>query len=346
MPIYPKERFLNLISKGVSERIFCFIGDAFLCEEAAHQVIKQITTDKNVPKEVFSDNEINSSFFEKNTHQGGSLFGTSKVYWIKDASPEKLNRKALADFPHYLILTFSQNPKIPAFLKEISFFVDFTLKPNEKQAWALKMVQTLFQKANKKVTQPVQNLLLELTGYNLAVLKNSIHLLLNYVGEKEIIEEQDVVEIIPPSNGEGIFGIAEKLVTISLEKVLFYVRNLNDQGIHPLLILSILAKEIRCLIEVKEILNKIKLRQLPSYNQFIKGTYSLFKKETSTYLLTLHPYVIYLLCQRAQGYDLDFLKILHKHLLFTERAIKSAPKQAAIYHLERLILFWHQGIKK
>jgi DNA polymerase-3 subunit delta len=199
-------------------------------------------------------------------------------------------------------------------------------------------MQSFLQRAKKRITPAAQRLLVDYIGFNLGILKNSLQMLLNYLGEREIIEEQDVIELIVPTKEEGVFALAEKLTNAPAEDVLFFLNHLLEQGVHPLVILSVLAKEVRCLMEIKEIIQQKNLI-FTSYNQFIKTAYPLIKKENLVHLKGLPPYVIFLFCQRAQKYSLKVLKAIHQQLLLTEVAMKSTSKNV-FYHLEMLALFW------
>ena len=341
MPIYPKERITAIIKKipaEIRDRLFCFVGDTYLCEEIARQVIKRITSTKKVSIETMPAEEITTERLAESLYQTG-LFNKEKLIWIKDVSKlDFLDQKSIKKIPHYLLLTLPEGTKVPSFLKDKTVFIDFTLKPNEKETWMIHFMQSFLQRAKKRITPAAQRLLVDYIGFNLGILKNSLQMLLNYLGEREIIEEQDVIELIVPTKEEGVFALAEKLTNAPAEDVLFFLKQLLEQGIHPLVILSVLAKEVRCLMEIKEIIQQKKLL-FASYNQFIKTAYPLIKKENLVHLKGLPSYVIFLFGQRAQKYSLKTLKAIHQQLLLTEIAIKSTPKNAC-YHLEMLMLFW------
>ncbi len=341
MPVYPKERITAIVKKipeEIKDRLFCFMGDIYLCEEIARQVIKRITSTKKVSAETIPAEEITAERLAEGLYQTG-LFHKEKLIWIKNASKlDFLDSKKIKKIPHYLILTLSEGTKVPSFLKDEALFIDLTLRPHEKETWTVHFMQSFLQRVNKRISPAAQKLLVRYIGFNLGILKNSLQMLLNYIGEREVIEEQDVTELIIPTKEEGIFVLAEKLTNAPVEDVLFLLKQLLEQGVHPLAILSVLAKEVRCLMEIKEIIQQ-KTLSLTSYNQFIKTAYPLIKKENLVYLKGLPPYVIFLFCQRAQKYSLAVLKAIHQQLLLAEIAMKSTSKNA-FYHLEMLVLFW------
>ncbi|CAD7780946.1 hypothetical protein DMNBHIDG_02479 [Candidatus Methanoperedenaceae archaeon GB37] len=137
MPAYPKERFytlVNQIPEKIKEKIFCFSGEPYLCEEAAKQIINKIKKKNGIVEYILGDEIDQASFREKLL--SASLFAEEKAIWIKDLTEFSfLDPKIINHLQHYLIITTLEAKVIPDFLKNRAIFVDFSIKPKEQQKW-------------------------------------------------------------------------------------------------------------------------------------------------------------------------------------------------------------------
>lgn len=341
VPVYPKERFsflLSKIPKGIKEKIFYFYGDSFLCEAAAKEVIARLKKEKTITYECLHEEDIDETILiEKLLNI--SLFSSEKVIWLKNFfSFSYLNTEILKKTSCYIIIT-SKEDVSPDFLKKLAIVVDFTVKASkdEQEIWQKQVMFSILEKANKKITSDAQKLLLNRIGFNLFALKNYLEILINYVGEKEFIDETDVKLLVTPIKEEAAFEIGEKLVQGDIETALNFFKNLLEQGFHPLAILAMLTKELKSLIEAKILQKEEKIKFSPSftYQDFLKITYP----EIKQILIGFHPYALYHLLKRASRYTFKELCSIQKMLLKTETIFKNNLK-AAPYHLEQLIIFW------
>ena len=343
MPTYPKERFytlVNQIPEKIKEKIFYFSGEPYLCEEAAKQIINKIKKKNGIVEYILGDEIDQASFREKLL--SASLFAEEKVIWIKDLTEFSfLDPKIINHLQHYLIITTLEAKVIPDFLKNRAIFVDFSIKLKEQQKWQEQLIQTLLKKAKKRITPTAKTYLLDYTGFNLFAIKNYLEMLINYIGEKEVINERHIINMVTPIKEEAAFAIGEKLVQNKTEVALRFLKNLVEQGFHPLAILSLLIKEWRFLLEAKILLEegKINFNESYSYQQFLKTIYPEVKRKKITILINLHPYVLYIILKRANRYSLRGLYRLHEKLLLTDSFIKTST-QNSLYYLEMLILFW------
>jgi len=332
---------LKQIPEGVKERVFYFSGNAYLCEEAAREIITKLRQKKDIKLETIDGDILNRDLFLEKL-SAGSLFGEEKLIWIKNLTDLSLiEPEVLKHQPHYLIITASESKNLPKFLQTLAVVVDFSVKAGEQEMWQEQLMTTILKKANKKITPGAKRCLLDYIGFNLFALKGYLELLVNYVGKQEIIDEKTVKMLVTPIREEALFELTERLVEASPARVLGFLDNLLAQGIHPLVILSILAREIRCLLEVKglEQEGKVNFAVSYSYQEFLKITYPGLKKEKLIYLGALHPYPLYFIFKRACCYNIETLRQLQQRLMHTETMIKRTQRNT-IYQLEMLILFW------
>jgi DNA polymerase-3 subunit delta len=348
VPVYPKERFsflIDQIPENVEEKIFCLFGDVYLCEEAAKKIITKVKEKSNAALERIYGDEVDENSLKERFFS--FLFGEQRLIWVKDLTDFScLNPEMVDRLPYYLIITTNLAKAIPKWLKEKTIFFDFSIKPAgvaEQRIWQERLIDTLLGETHKTITTTAKSHLLDCVGFNLFALKNNLELLINYIGEKDVIDNEAIDMVIIPIKEEMGFALGERLGQQRIEAALNLLKNLLEQGFHPLVILGFLTKEWRCLFEAKLLMKGVKINfsETCTYNQFLKMTYPNLRKENLTILAGLHPYVVYSLLRRAFNYSLMDLFTLQQRLLFVDRFIKTNT-QSGSYYLEMLILFWSQ----
>ncbi|MDY6843739.1 MAG: DNA polymerase III subunit delta, partial [Thermodesulfobacteriota bacterium] len=96
----------------------------------------------------------------------------------------------------------------------------------------------------------------KLLGNNLSEIHNEIERLAMYVGERTLIETNDVYEVISPVKEESIFNFISAVIAKDIGSCLPLLYHLKESGEPYLKILSMIARGFRQLIEVKSVLEK------------------------------------------------------------------------------------------
>ena len=78
--------------------------------------------------------------------------------------------------------------------------------------------------------------------------------LITYAGDKDTIDRGDIDAVITKSSEDSIFDLTEAIVTRNTEQALATLRDLLNQGVHYMVILSMLIREIRFLLQGKLLL--------------------------------------------------------------------------------------------
>lgn len=148
--------------------------------------------------------------------------------------------------------------------------------------------------------------LASLVGSDLWAMETEIEKLINYKNSK-IITANDVRQMVKTKFDENIFHLTDAL---SEKNDKLSLKLLNDQiksGSHPLYILTMLVRQFRILLQVKEILN-----QEENY-------YTVASR------LNLHPFVAQKAIKEARRFTLQELKNIYQDLLEIDIKLKTTP---------------------
>ncbi len=142
-----------------------------------------------------------------------------------------------------LIKFFSSFKSSVVCVKEIK-----SLKGNRIFSWIEKKIQ-----ANKKeATFEAVKRLNELAGNDLGKLSNEVEKLVTFVGDKELIETDDVNQITGWIKSSLEWEVAESLEKGSVKHGLQVIDNLlNKEGVHPVFVLGLLSRFFRDLFLAK-----------------------------------------------------------------------------------------------
>jgi len=148
--------------------------------------------------------------------------------------------------------------------------------------------------------------------------------LVAFTGEKSIIEEADVCHVVGKTKEVSVFDMTAALVERDLSGALYFLGKLLDQGIHHLVILSMIIREFRFLLHAKVLAAEGRiadLMRLPDYGRFQKVILPILKemsaRETDRLdLLKQHPYVIFNAVRFSEKFSrqelIDKLEYLHE----------------------------------
>lgn len=151
-------------------------------------------------------------------------------------------------------------------------------------------------------------------GTNLFLLVSEMEKLALYVGEGGTVTEQHVDHLTARSLEQDIFSLIDKALKKKLDEAIVIYHDLLKQREEPLLILILIARQLRIYYQVK-------LLSQRSYSQ----------KQIATQL-KLHPYVVKLAMREINRFEEERLLSLLKEVANTDYAIKSGrmDKQLAV----------------
>lgn len=152
-------------------------------------------------------------------------------------------------------------------------------------------------------TEAVQ-LLAALVGADLRLLDQEIEKLLLYAGDRQVTTA-DVQALVSRARETSIFDLVDCVGRRQTDRALKLLHGLLDDGEAPLYLLTMLARQVRILIQVSE------LRESDMAAEAIAGR------------LKLHPFVVKKGLDQANNFRLDQLERAHERLVETDWAIKT-----------------------
>jgi DNA polymerase-3 subunit delta len=176
------------------------------------------------------------------------------------------------------------------------------------------------------------------TGFSLRASMAALEKLVTFVGGTKRITTEDVDAVIGKTREETAFHLTAALLKKDLAKSLATLKDLLDQGDPPLMILAILAREIRLLLHARLLLDSgppAAYRPGMDYGRFQKSVYPDIQRMPGPKLP--HPYVLYQALTHAPRFTERRLAELLDSLVDMDLAMKTSSKDARLM-LERFLL--------
>ena len=270
-------------------------------------------------------------------HDGTELFETV----LKKGFPEN----------NYLILTadfVDKRKKLVGIIADVGVIINFSKdKGATKQRNALLYTATdLLQREGKKLSPGALKALGRKTGFSLRESMGELEKLITYTGDKDHIDEEDIESITRKTKEDSIFDLTSALVDKNLERALLSFQDLLDHGLHYLMIITMIAREIRNLLQGKLIIQAEILsafhRQM-DFKTFQHAVYPEIKKmgtqrgKKNRTLNSQHPYVIFNALKNADRFSFDELVRYLEYISDIDLALKTTGKDPKLT-IERLIV--------
>jgi len=196
-----------------------------------------------------------------------------------------------------------------------------------------KQAQRLLDSQGKKLSSAAWVALGRKTGFDLRRSMSELEKLISYVGDKALIDKEDVEEAVGRTKEEEIFALTTALSEKNQLAALDALKNLLNQGTHHLMILTMLVREIRLLLQARILVDSGKLPKFtPSmeYGWFQKVLYpavgelnSLTAKREGL-IFNQHPFVVYNALRNCIRFNNSRLIKFLDDLLELDRAFKTS----------------------
>ncbi len=197
----------------------------------------------------------------------------------------------------------------------------------KEQASLIKeLIHKTLREFGKKIEPHGMDLLVERIGFHpvAAVMETEKLALYN---DAEVVSSELVDIVIGRTREQAIFELTDAFAGQELGRTLLVLHRLQEQGIHPLAIVSSLRTLIRKLLLIRS----IQLREFPAYspqpyNAFQKGYLPRLKEcyETWPDSLSGHPFSVYKMFCQAENFHIELLLTGLSDLLHAEYKIKSS----------------------
>ncbi len=182
-------------------------------------------------------------------------------------------------------------------------------KPKEQQ-----LPTWIEQRARDKggtVGREAALVLAALIGTDLRLLDQEIEKLLVYADGREI-DIEDVQALVSRARQTSIFDLVDCVGRRETDRALRLLHRMLDDEAHPLYLLTMLARQVRILIQVKEL-------QAQGRNP-----------QEMANQLKLHPYVVEKGSAQAKNFDMAELEAAHERIVETDWAIKTGAMEEVL----------------
>ena len=246
------------IKNGTFRRVYLLYGDEdYLKLQYKNKLLRALVTEGDT---------MNFSRFEGKEAQVPALidlaetmpfFAEHRVILVEDSGFFKNAAPQLAeylpDMPETTCMIFiekevDKRSKTYKSLKDIGRMVEFKT-PDEKML--TRWVLTVLQKNDKKLTQPTMQLFLEKAGNSMGNIDRELEKLICYVGDREIIQMDDVEEICTGQTENRIFDMIHMMAEKRQKEALELYYDLLALKEPPMRILFLLVRQFNILLQVK-----------------------------------------------------------------------------------------------
>ena len=198
-----------------------------------------------------------------------------------------------------------------------------------------KEVQKLLDRYEKKLSGAAWVSLGKKTGFELRRSIMEMEKLISFVGERPVIEDKDIAEVVGKTKEDSIFDLTAALGEKNQLAALQALKSLLDQGLHHLMILTMIVREIRFLLQAKILVNSGKLPKFNNtmeYGWYQKNIYPSVNDLAGNFtgregiLVSQHPFVIYNALRNSSRFSYQALIGYMDELLEIDRRFKSSAR--------------------
>ena len=203
-------------------------------------------------------------------------------------------------------------------LKEYGFIVDLDREKKDKRQgadFAKDLIRKWVSEGDREIGPQAINCILERVGHeDLVALKTEVQKLLSQAKRHTPIGTKDVQDLVVRYKGEELYQLTDALGEKNLGKCLSSLDYLLTQGVHPLAILQTIANFLRRMIVLRSSIEYgpglAAVKNL-RYQTFKERTLPQIKESLEDVLpaafKTAHPYVLYKMSKRVQGFKLGHM---------------------------------------
>lgn len=247
-------------------------------------------------------------------YEAGNIFKNEKeeekLYSICEQLPEFSYLVLLAD-------KLDKKKKIYQLLVSSGIVVDLgPLKNWEMEKWLVKF----WSERKKVIDKKTVNYIIQILGSDLGIMEQEMEKMALYLGKKEKIELADAEQILGRQTEQNIFKFLDFVLERNLDQALIYLHCLRDLNQPPLLVFSLIQRELRMYWQIK--------------NNLASGTEkNIIKKE----LGINYDFIIEKHERRKDNFTVDELNFIWQELASTDVLLKNNRENSWLI-LEQLLL--------
>ena len=189
-----------------------------------------------------------------------------------------------------------------------------------------KKVSDKFAEYGKQITPRAFSLLRTRTGGDMHAIAEAINKIVNFVGDKRQVDEQDVRNMVTQNTFDSIFDLTDAITKRSVGQALKSLHEVLASGQEPIPVNSMIMRQLRLTLQAKLIAERKGLRPLRSRMPLAEFTTNIFQplaeemkdflpKSPTDNILKQHPYVAYKIFQTLNAFAIeDLVRVLEKVL--------------------------------
>ena len=185
------------------------------------------------------------------------------------------------------------------------------------------------------------------TGGDMHTIAESINKIINFVGDKRQVDEQDIQNVVTQNTFDSIFDLTDAIGKRSVRQAMKSLHDVLASGQDPIPVNSTIARHFRFALQAKLIAKKRGLRPLRSrmpLKEFVNNIFqpiadeigSLLPKSATHSILKQNPYVAYKIFQTLHAFTIEELSAALEKTLKVDTELKTSQTDA-ISTLEQLV---------
>ena len=185
------------------------------------------------------------------------------------------------------------------------------------------------------------------TGGDMHTIAEAINKIINFVGDKRQVDEQDIQNVVTQNTFDSIFDLTDAIGKRSVGQALKSLHDVLSSGQEPIPVNATITRHFRFALQAKLIAEKRGLRPLRSrmpLQDFIKNIFQPIANEIGSFLpksathsiLKQNPYVAYKIFQTLHAFSTEELSTGLEKTLEVDTELKTSQTDA-ISTLEQLV---------
>ena len=198
-----------------------------------------------------------------------------------------------------------------------------------------KKVSEKLSEFNKQITPRAFTQLRTRTGGDMHTIAEAINKIVDFVGDKRQIDEQDIQNIVTQNTFDSIFDLTDAIGRRSIGQALKSLYEVLASGQEPILVNASITRQFRFALQAKLIAGRKGLRPLRSRMQFSEFTKNIFQplveemggflpKLATHNILKQNPYVAYKIFQTLHAFTAEELVIAIEKTLIVDTQLKTS----------------------
>ncbi|HVN23492.1 MAG TPA: hypothetical protein VMT71_05945 [Syntrophorhabdales bacterium] len=215
-------------------------------------------------------------------------------------------------------------PEVPAYLGSARLHIE-----QDREMRVRERVLSSVRARRKKMTDKAFALLKERVKDEV-LLEQELDKLIDYAGDKDTIELKDVAAVVTQTHEDTLIALFEAIAQRNQKELIAILQNLLAQGVHILAIQNYLVRQLRLLLQAKDM--ESLLTSQTDYKTFSKAL-ATFKEsldfkpqEKKHYFLYQKPYYAYRLSKTSMKFSKKELVSLLDMLAHLDALIKRGTK--------------------